>query len=846
MILEILIHGTKGDYKVMHQTVGTPAALARDLRRTEGASRNAVGQVAYGICLVPNGCTFTKFLIVLDADPRKVGYVAFTLFMPSTRKMPGADIQQLLDQLTNEYVSNYVENGTIGQRMENGSVQYKPEDWSAFSNIAAAFEGKATICQNIEAEVRTSGTAEPAYAYFADDAELGQYFDAPYQQVYAPFRMVYFLHKGYEGHATNPLGALRCDPEANLTGRIDLHNPRFKVNNFGGVGQNGVTIQFTASGRTLRTGSMFYAKEQLRLVYSKNQFYRTLDICGTMSDPRIAQCLLVDGDTVSVRDDIELDKLSLRMPIMLRNGVPGVQLVCLDSTSIPKITFDRPEVEFEGEELGFRWCLATADGKRRTTSFRPLDFISQTIPSVSLELSQCKTVIFNITDENKKDISEQCKLQIECDGRAIVVKDARHEFVGAEMGKRYVLRITCSGYKPFAASFSPSEAGNTANIELVKAASLPEPKGDDNPFGDDFVTPKRVWPRVLAAVLLAVALVGGLVWAGIYFFGNHDEEIVLVSPTSVEKYLEGDELQLIKLQQYLDSCVMAVTELSNDAEAQDHLAEYKSLQSRLEAAIEWRTAVDNADIQTINEKYFPSDSSLYFLLKDMGSKTQDIVAEAITDPAAGTPDLSIVDIDTLIVNVERLAHLREKFSEGVKAAQEPQPAQPAPESANNTNAVPASGEPSGQDFYVTVLRELNALNLPELSMVQDFRQSITSHLTGNVVMEEPETPKASEPKKPAKATAQTAKASEPKKPATPEEKFRADFWKTIGDASKTPDDLDELYRQYRSTPEIKGSAEWNYLADATASTGRKKFRSLSASARQQAAKAKSLNGIPVK
>lgn len=839
MILEILIHGTKGDYKIMHQTVGTPAALARDMRRLEGASRNAVGQVAYGICLVPNGCTFTKYLIVLDADPRKVGYVAFTLFLPSTRKMAGGDIQQLLDRLTNEYVCNYVENGTIGQQLDNGSVQYKPEDWAAFSNIAAAFEDKATLCQNIDAEVRPSGTAEPAYVYFADDDELRHYFDAPYQQEYAPFRMVYFLHKGYEGHATNPLGALRCNAEANLTGRIDLNNPRYRVNNFGGVGQNGITIQFSASGRPLRTGSMFYAKEQLRLTYSKNQFYRTCDITGCIGDSRIAQFLTVEGDTVSVRDDVELDKLSLRMPIMLRNGVPGVQLICLDDTKIPKITFDRPEVEFEGEELGYRWCLATPDGQRRTTAFRPMDYISQTIPSVSLELSQCKTVIFNIVDENKKDISQQCKLQIECDGRTVGVKNARHEFVGAEMGKRYILRITCSGYKPFAASFSPAEAGNTANIELVKAASLPEPKDDDNPFGDDFVTPKRVWPKVLAAVILAVALVGGLVWAGIYFFGNHDEEIVLVAPSSVEKYLDGDELQLVKLQQYLDSCVIAVTELSNDVEAQDFLEEYKSLQSRLEAAIEWRTAVDNADFQTVNEKYFPGDSSLYNILKNLKGDMQSTVAEAIVDPAAGTSDLTIVDIDTLIVNVTKLVQLREKFAAGARAAQEPQP---APEAAAATDA--PTGEPTGQEFYVNTLRELNALNLPELSMVQDFRQSITAHLTGNVVMEEIEEPKANEPAK--TATAQTAKPSNAKKPATPEEKFQADFWRAIGTASTTPDDLDELYKQYRTTAEIKGTAEWNYLADATAAAGRKKFRALTPAARQQAAKSKSLSDIPVK
>ena len=112
--MEIVIHGTKGGYKVLHQTIGAPSSVARDMRRPDGAVPNTVGQTAYGLSLLPGGCAFTKYVIVIDADKYAYGNVAISLYISDKRKLAGVHIRNLLDKMMNEYVKRYIVDGTLG------------------------------------------------------------------------------------------------------------------------------------------------------------------------------------------------------------------------------------------------------------------------------------------------------------------------------------------------------------------------------------------------------------------------------------------------------------------------------------------------------------------------------------------------------------------------------------------------------------------------------------------------------------------------------------------------------------------------------------------------------------
>jgi len=211
--MEIIIHGTKGGYKVLFQTPNVPFSIAWDARRVDRNDENPVGQTAYSIAFAENGCVYSKYLIVRDIERAAVGNIAFSVYIPNNKKLVGNDVKELLDQLEGAYKYEYITNGNLGN---------KQEDWVFVNANANLYGNRLQPVVRYDTGSIMPGTGIPAFVYYTSDEELQKYFDAPYREEYSKFRQVFFVQSDLQNNPQNPLNALRHDTDADLTGKIDF------------------------------------------------------------------------------------------------------------------------------------------------------------------------------------------------------------------------------------------------------------------------------------------------------------------------------------------------------------------------------------------------------------------------------------------------------------------------------------------------------------------------------------------------------------------------------------------------------------------------------------------------
>jgi hypothetical protein len=255
--MEVIIHGTNGGYRIFYQTKNIPFSTARDVRRIDRNDGTPVRQTAYSLAFVENGCVYSKYVIVRDIERAAVGNVAFTVYVPNTQKLSGADAKAIVDELAQEY-SKYIPDG----RLERVN-----EDWRFVDIIANKY--KSRLIANYD-EMQ-SGMQDAAFIYYTTDEELQKYFDAPYQDEYGPFKQVFFVKSDLQGKPENPLNALRHS-ENNLTRQIDLDNPKYKLL-FNQTAKGGVRIDVKANGNTCSNKDKIHQKQELEISYSKPCFH---------------------------------------------------------------------------------------------------------------------------------------------------------------------------------------------------------------------------------------------------------------------------------------------------------------------------------------------------------------------------------------------------------------------------------------------------------------------------------------------------------------------------------------------------------------------------------------------
>ena len=134
-MLELLIHGTKFGWRILYKTPNFPSSFASDLRRDDvNNNRVTVGKYVYSISHVSDGCIFSKYICVWDAERRAIGNLSFSIFIQKDKNLNSEDIICLLDELSALYWSEYVTEGELSNKQEN---------WLMFETILKKYKNKA-------------------------------------------------------------------------------------------------------------------------------------------------------------------------------------------------------------------------------------------------------------------------------------------------------------------------------------------------------------------------------------------------------------------------------------------------------------------------------------------------------------------------------------------------------------------------------------------------------------------------------------------------------------------------------------------------------------------------------
>jgi hypothetical protein len=208
--MEIIVHGTKGGYKVLYSTLDLNilGSAVVDVR-CERSCESVIGQDAYAIAFVDTGFVFTKYQIIHDVPSNETGNIAFSLYIPANEHLGGVDIRNLLDKLLSTYCTTYVVDNKLDEVNES---------WQFIEPIFNHYKNKIRF---IDPANCTRGADDVAFIYYAP-GNLQYYLDNPDLEAFTKFSRIYLIKKKLERVPENPLKVLYHNPNQNITKQISV------------------------------------------------------------------------------------------------------------------------------------------------------------------------------------------------------------------------------------------------------------------------------------------------------------------------------------------------------------------------------------------------------------------------------------------------------------------------------------------------------------------------------------------------------------------------------------------------------------------------------------------------
>ena len=380
--MDIIVHGTKGGYDTF-----TPKVMRGIFdARPDSSNVLAIGQQAYSLHFYGDNYIFSKYIIIRDVPgDKRTGNVAVSLVLPNNKKLSGAEIVLLIDSAFNEYCEKYI----VGNNLDNVR-----EDWAFLSLLIDEYQTKLFTIPVDDVEILKSGTKDAAFIYYKDDQELVRYFNVPFQEKYSVYNQIFFVKEELKDKPESPLNALR-NSEDNLTGKIDLENPKFKLL-FNQHAKDGVKINVKADGRACLNKDKVRRKSEMEITWSK-KFYQTIVMRGKWSDIG-DRYIKVDNslETISI-NEIELAPVIKSITFEIRDFKDNI-------VSDAEIKIDkRPwqadkSVSFQGEEIGEKWSVSSRRGYNLVSEKR--EFVPEEIQQVvEIRIREFKKVEIIATDE---------------------------------------------------------------------------------------------------------------------------------------------------------------------------------------------------------------------------------------------------------------------------------------------------------------------------------------------------------------------------------------------------------------------------------------------------------------
>lgn len=378
--MDIVVHGTKGGRQIF-----TPKKLGGLLDVNSDASKSsAIGQEAFAIRFVENTIIFSKYKIIRDVrGDKRTGFLAFSLFLPSNKKLHGKDIISILNKVSGEYYRRYIPDN-------DNNLKDVREDWTFLERISDEYKTNKVSSEDIENLL--SGTKDDAFIYYENDPKLQKYFDAPYQDEYSQYRQVLFVKEDLKNKPEDPLNALRHSSEDNLSGKIDLENPKYKLI-FKQTTNEGVRINVEVNSVTRQSNSRIRRKDELEISWSK-QFCETVKKRGKWTEIS-NEFIDVNNSTatVSINEIVPPDKTkTITFDIKDKNGttINYSEITCKRDSDSRNVINNM--MTFRGQEIGLPWYISAKNGDELFSEIKKI--IPDKENRVELVLNKRKTIKF--------------------------------------------------------------------------------------------------------------------------------------------------------------------------------------------------------------------------------------------------------------------------------------------------------------------------------------------------------------------------------------------------------------------------------------------------------------------
>lgn len=417
--------------------------------------QNILGKYVYTIAFVSTGCVFTKVTIVEDVQRQYRGYIGFSIFVSNKSKLHGSVVSEIIDKLSETFCKNYCPD----YYLDNKQV-----DWAIFETIANQYDSQMHNLSGDDIENYQRGSADAAFVYYIDKTELCKFFDLPYQEEYSAYKQIFFVEKTLEGKPENPLNALRHDPSANLTGKIDLENPKYKLI-YNQQARGGVKIEVKVNGSLRYSKSKIKRKEDLQIIWSK-QFCETKVKNGKWHE--IGSDFLEINDiekTITVKE-IEIQPITYTLLIQTKDRfstpITDAEITLKINNYLPERKAINNSIQITAEELQNK-CFIIAKKDNLISPQREIK-LEDTKGSISLILSEHKKVSFYVKDEN--GLVNNYNIQIS--NKEVQPKEGNVVFIGEEIEKIWQISVSHRDYETERFNYCPAKDDNPKYVILKK------------------------------------------------------------------------------------------------------------------------------------------------------------------------------------------------------------------------------------------------------------------------------------------------------------------------------------------------------------------------------------------
>lgn len=666
--MEIIIHGTKGGRKIF-----TPKKISGLLDvSSDTAKVAAIGQEAFGIRFTSDIMVFSKYKIIRDVrGDKRIGFVGFSLALPKNRRLSGKDIFTILENVSKEYCNAYI--------IEN-NLNDITEKWDFLERILSGFN-------DFEADFETiqSGDKADTFIYFKDFNELQNYFDNPFQEEYIPFRQVLFVKHDLKGKPENSLNALRHS-ETDLTGKIDLENIFYKLNEFQGNNIKGVEIKIKNSkDRELRYNDRIYRKEEITIIYSKKYHYDKRIVGSLLNNEELRNYLVVsDKNKIDIRKEIilEVETKTFEFVVTKENGEKIINSEIQINNNPWKIV---QNYTFTGEDIGREHTITARKGDNlfsKAIKITPKDYSGTIIP-FSLQLIEKRVVRITAKDQDNGDAIWQFKVHIT--GTNFHKVTDQIEFIGDSIYKEWNIQIE----KPLEyldsenKKFCPANDGNEINFNLKK---IKQPQIESNNLGKSgsnshvkvgkqksFTTKLRTFfskPSVIASSVISILALSVGIWVLNNFKGNDElPSVNSLTSNQIIAYIEGSELNLDTLNKYkqtwkseehnsITNYQVGLFGGKAKADSSKWISNWKPTDESIDLAIMKRKLLESLNFAELkNQQYSPAQKTFVDAINKIDSTKYKEVGQKLGDVSAFTLVQIAEQINTILKSKEQVKEL---------------------------------------------------------------------------------------------------------------------------------------------------------------------------------------------